>query len=207
MINDLVFFHAPNTRSTGILTLLDELSAEYQLQVLNFKTADQRKPEYLVINRLGKVPAIKHGQAVITEQSALYLYLTDLYPEAGLAPVIGDPLRGPYLRWIVFYSSCFEPAIVDRAQKRDPAPRGMSPYGDFDSTFEAVVEQLSQGDFILGDKFSAADVLWGTALGWISKFQLIPTLPVIQQYIDRVNSRPSFARARAKDLELLAGLE
>jgi glutathione S-transferase len=99
-----------------VLILLEEIGAPYQLHVLNMKTDEQRRPEYLAINPMGKVPALKHDGALITEQVAIFLYLADLFPEAGLAPPIGDPLRGPYLRWMVFYGSCFEPAVVDRAQ-------------------------------------------------------------------------------------------
>ena len=202
--HELVFYHSPNTRSTGVLTLLEELAAEYRLQPLNMKENEHRMPSFLSINSMGKVPTITHGNAVITEQSAIYLYLADLYPDAGLAPEIGDPLRGPYLRWMVFYNSCFEPAIVDRSQKRDPAPRGMSPYGDFDSMLKTLVDQLEKNDYLLGDQFTAVDVLWGTSLGWIMKFQLIPTLPVFKNYIERINTRPSVTWARAKDAELAA---
>jgi glutathione S-transferase len=202
--NELFFYHSPNTRSTGVLTLLEELAAEYRLCALNMKQNEHRKPSFLSINPMGKVPAIKHGDAIITEQAALYLYLTDLYPDAGLAPEIGDSLRGPYLRWMVFYNSCFEPAIVDRAQKRIPAPRSISPYGDFDTMLTTLIEPLEKNDYLLGDKFSAVDVLWGTSLGWVTKFQLIPALPVFKNYIDRINCRPSIAWAHAKDVELLA---
>jgi glutathione S-transferase len=201
---ELTFFHSPNTRSTGVLTLLEELGAEYHLHVLNMKQGEQRKPEFLAINPMGKVPTLKHGEAVITEQAAVFLYLADLYPEAGLAPKIGDPIRGPYLRWMVYYGSCFEPAIIDRSQKREPAPQAMSPYGDFDTMFKTLTDQLGKGQYLLGDKFTAVDVLWGTALTWITRYQLVPALPVIQTYIDRVNARPSVARARAKDADLAA---
>ena len=93
----VTLFHAPNTRSSGVLTLLEELGADFDLQVLNIKALEQLAPAYLAINPMGKVPAVKHGDALITEQVAIFLYLADLYPEAGLAPAIGDPLRGPYL--------------------------------------------------------------------------------------------------------------
>ena len=119
----LTFFHAPNSRSTGVLTLLEELGCDYDLHVLNLKTGEQRRPEYLSVNPMGKGPAIRHGDAVVTEQPAVYLYLADLFPEAGLAPPIGDALRGPYLRWLVFYGSSFEPAVIDKSQQRAPAPR------------------------------------------------------------------------------------
>jgi len=95
---NITFYHGPNTRSTGTLILLEELGVNYQLHVLNIKVGEQRKPEYLAINPMGKVPAILHGEALVTEQGAIFIYLADLYPQADFAPQIGDPLRGPYLR-------------------------------------------------------------------------------------------------------------
>jgi glutathione S-transferase len=199
---DLIFYHSPNTRSTGAFILLEELGAEFQLHVLNMKAGEQRNHDYLAINPMGKVPALKHGEAVITEQVAVFIYLADLFPEAELAPKIGDPLRGPYLRWMAFYGSSFEPAVIDRSLKRESAPQAMSPYGDFDTMFKTLTDQLTKGSYLLGDKFTAVDVLWATALTWVTMFQLVPMLPVIQSYIDRVNARPSVAKIRAKDAEL-----
>jgi glutathione S-transferase len=200
----VTLFHSPNTRSTGALILLEELGAPYHLHVLNMKAGEQRAPAYLAINPMGKVPAVKHGDALVTEQGAVFLYLADLFPQAGLAPAIGDPLRGPYLRWLVYYGSCFEPALVDRAHKREPAPPSTCPYGDYDTMLKTLTDQLAGGRYLLGDRFSAADVLWGTALTWTTMFKLVPELPVIRAYTERINARPSVARARAKDAELAA---
>lgn len=200
----VTLFHSPNTRSSGALILLEELGADYQLHVLNMKAGEQRSAEYLAINPMGKVPALKHGDALITEQVAVFLYLADLYGDVGLAPPIGDPLRGPYLRWMVYYGSCFEPAVVDRAQKNQPAPPSMSPYGDYDTMLNTLTDQLAKGPYLLGEKFTAADVLWGSALTWTTMFGVVPKLPVIQAYIDRINARPAVARARAKDAEIAA---
>jgi glutathione S-transferase len=141
---------------------------------------------------------------LITEQPAVFMYLADLYPEAKLAPPIGDPLRGPYLRWLVYYGSCFEPALVDRSMKREPAAPSTCPYGDFDTMLKTLTDQLEQGPYMLGDTFSAADVLWGTALNWTTMFKLVPELPVIRAYIDRVLARPAMQRATAADTELAA---
>jgi len=196
------FYHGPNSRSTGVLTLIEELGCDYDLHVLNLKAGEQRKPEYLAINPMGKVPAIRHGDAVITEQPAVYMYLADLFPEAGLAPGIGDPMRGPYLRWLVFYGSSFEPAVIDRSQQRAPAPMASSPYGDYDTMLGALTTQLSRGPFLLGERFTAADVLWGVALAWTTGFKLVPALPPIQTYVERVNARPAVVRAREKDARL-----
>src|SRR5258708_6587688 len=115
----LVFWHSPNTRSTGARILLEELGAPHEMRVLNVKTGEQRKAAYLAVNPLGKVPAIVHDGALVTEQGAIFLYLADLFPVAALAPAIGDPLRGPYVRWLVYYGSSFEPAMIDRGFKRD----------------------------------------------------------------------------------------
>ncbi|MFC5698170.1 glutathione S-transferase family protein [Pseudomonas sp. GCM10022186] len=200
----VTLYHCPYTRSTGALTLLEELGADYQLHVMNMKAGEQRKPEFLAINPMGKVPTLTHGNAVVTEQVSVYLYLADLYPEARLAPPLGDPLRGPYLRWMVFYGSCFEPAVVDRVQKREPIPEARSPYGDFDSVMKTLVSQLQQGPWLLGEQFTAADVLWGSALNWTTQFGLIPEVPVIKDYIARFIKRPAYNRALAKDAELAA---
>ena len=102
----VTLFHAPQSRSTGALTLLEELGAPYNLRLLNMKAGEQRERAYLAINPLGKVPAILHRGQLVTEQVAIFIYLNDLYPEAGLAPLIGDAQRGPYLRWLVYYAAC-----------------------------------------------------------------------------------------------------
>jgi len=200
----VTLYHSPNTRSSGALILLEELGAPYDLHVVNMKAGEQRQAEYLAVNPMGKVPALKHGEALVTEQVAIFIYLADLFPERNLAPPIGDPLRGPYLRWLVYYASCFEPAVVDRALKREPGSLAMVPYGDYDTMLKTLTDQLARGPFILGERFSAADVLWGTALGWTTMFKLVPELPVIMDYVKRLGARPSVARVRAKDAELAA---
>ena len=202
----LVFYHSPNTRSSATFILLDELGAPYEMKVIDMKNGEQRQPAYLAINPMGKVPAIEHNGALVTESVAIFIYLADAYPAAGLAPKIGDARRGPYLRWMTYYGSCFEPAVVDRAQKREQAPLAMSPYGDFDTMLKTVTDQLDKGPYILGDTFSAADVLWGTGLTWTTMFGIVPKLPSIEAYLGRLASRPSLARVKAKDTELAAAL-
>lgn len=202
----LTFFHSPNSRSVGVMLLLEELGASYDLRVVNFKAGEQRSPEYMAINPMGKVPAIRYRDELVTEQVAIFIFLADLFPDAGLAPALDDPLRGPFLRWIAFYGSCFEPAVVDRALKRDPAPPAMCPYGDFDTMLKTVTDQLGRGAYLLGDRMSAADILWVTALNWMIAFKLVPVTPVIETYVARVNGRESVARVRARDAELAAKL-
>lgn len=198
------FFHAPQSRSRGTLALFEELGVDYALHLLDLKAGTQRSPDYLALNPLGKVPAIRHAGAVVTEQAAVMMYLADLYPERGLAPAIGDPLRGPYLRWMVFYGSCFEPALIDRSLQREPAAHMTSPYGNWQEVLDALLAQLTPGPWLLGERFTAADVLWGMALRWTTMFKLVPELPPIRAYVERVFARPAMQRAEAKDAELLA---
>lgn len=200
----IVLFHSPNSRSSGTLVLLEELGAPYELRVLNMQAGEQRQPAYLAINPMGKVPAILHGEVLVTEQVAIYLYLADLCSGAGLAPPLGNPRRGPYLRWMAFYAGCFEPAVVDRAMKREPGLAAMSPYGDFETVMATLNAQLRAGPYILGQDFSAADVLWGSALGWTTMFGLVPESPEIKVYIERISNRPAALRVRERDAVLAA---
>lgn len=200
----VTLFHSPQSRSAGALVLLEELGADYELHVLDLKKGEQRQEAYLAVNPMGKVPAILHAGSLVTEQGAVYLYLSELYPEAGLAPAIGDPLRGAFLRWLFFYGSSFEPAVVDRAMKREPAAASTSPYGTWETMLGTLTSQLAKGPFLLGERFSAADVLWGTALRWTTMFKLVPESPEVTAYIARCTARPAAQRAAAKDAELAA---
>lgn len=201
--NSLIFYHAPRTRASAVLTLLEELDVPYELRVLNFQLGEQRQPEYLAVNPLGKVPAIVHNGALVTELGAIFIYLADAFPQKGLAPAIGDSLRGPYLRWLVFYGSAFEPAVTDRSMNREPAPASRSPYGDFDGVMALINAQLAKGPYLFGERFTAADILWGTALRWTVGFGLVPETEEIAAYVERVTTRPCFARVAQTDEELL----
>jgi glutathione S-transferase len=204
----ITLFHAPQSRSGAVRILLEELGAPYKLEALNLKTGENRAPRYLDINPMGKVPAVlaayEGSSSLVTEQAAIAIFLADLFPEAGLAPGLTDPLRGPYLRLLAFYGSCFEPALIDLAMKREPAPPSMSPYGDYDTMLATLTRQLRAGPWLLGERFSAADVLWGYSLAWTTAFKLVPELPEVMDYIARLNARPSAQRVAALDAELAA---
>jgi glutathione S-transferase len=135
---------------------------------------------------------------LVTEQVAISIYLSDLFPAAGITPAIGEALRGPYLRWLVFYTGSFEPAMVDKSMKREPAPPGTLPYGDLDMTIKTTA-QLAQGPWLLGDRFTSADVLWGTALTWMTSFGLLDATAPIKTYVDRWHARPSVTRVAKID--------
>ena len=207
----LRFFHAPNTRSSGVRALLEELGAvagrDYELCVIDFKRGEQRAPAFMAINPMGKVPALVDGTALITEQPAIYQYLAERFPQSGLAPPVGDPQRGPFLRWLAYYGSSFEPAIIDKALKRDAPPPSMCPWGDDQTMQDTYVAALQRGPYFLGERYSAVDVLWGSALTWMLGFKLVPELPVIVDYVARCNARPAVQRAKALDASLAAELD
>lgn len=203
----LVHYHAPQTRSFAIRWLLEELgSPPHELKVLNMKKGEHKTPEFLAINPMGKVPAIAHGDALVTEVGAIAIYLADLFPEAQLAPVIGDTARGTYLRWIVFNHGAIEPAIADRWRKIEPSMASAMSYGTYDDTVNALVGAVSGGSYILGERFSAADVVIGSAVRWMTLFKLLPEKPEFASYIERLTSRPAFKSAMAKDEELVRAL-
>ena len=203
-MSNVTLYHAPQTRSSGAMVLIEELGADVAVKILNMKSGEQREPAYLAVNPMGKVPAITEDGALVTEQVGVFLFLADRFPEKGLAPAIGDPLRGPYLRWMTFYGSSFEPACVDKALKREAGGQAMSPYGDYETTLKTVTDQLKRGPYILGERFTAADVLWGGALNWLTMFGIVDKRPEVAAYVERITSRPAYTRVMARDAELAA---
>lgn len=201
----LTLYHHPHSRSAGVRVMLEELGVDYRVELVDLQAGDQRRPEFLALNPLGKLPTLVDDGTVVTEQVAIYLHLADRFPQAGLAPAVDDHARGSYLRWMVYYASCFEPAVVDRSLGRDAASPMVSPYRDFDSMLAALEARLAPGPWVLGDRFSACDVLWGSALSWTTRFGLVPASRVITRYVERAKARPAFQRAAALDEALLAG--
>jgi glutathione S-transferase len=198
----LKLHHAAPSRSSTVLWMLEELGEPYELNVLDLKKGEQRQPAYLAINPMGKVPALEHDGVVVTEVGAICAYLADAYPKAGLAPVAGDPLRGPYLRWMFFQGNCLEPALIDKALGREPGRPAMMPYGDLDTTVETVARAVAKGPWALGETFSALDVYLGSAIRWTLQFGLLPERPEFTGYIARLAERPALRRAEAKDKEI-----
>ena len=203
----LTLYHNPQSRSASARVLLEALGVDYTVVPLDFATGQTRTPEFLAINPLGKLPTLVHGDAVVTEQVAITIYLADRFPDAGLAPAFDHPLRGPYLRWLAFYAACFEPALVDHAYQRAPLEPSASPYRDYQTVIDVLVAQLARGDYLLGDTLTAADLLWGTALTWTTGFGIVPKLPVITDYMARVARHPAVARAGALDAALAAAMK
>ncbi|WP_076864146.1 glutathione S-transferase family protein [Bradyrhizobium mercantei] len=200
----ITLYYSPQSRATGTRVLLEELGAPYDLHILNMKAAEQRKAAYLAINPLGKVPAIRHGDALVTEQVAIFIYLADLFPQAGLTPALTDARRGPYLRWMAYYGASFEPAVIDHFMKREPAPITQSPYADYDTMLGTLEAQLAKGPYLFGEEITAADILWGIALNWTMMFGIVPKRDVFVRYAERIAARPAYQRITETDDEMAA---
>lgn len=196
-------YHATPSRSSVAMWMLEEVGEPYEVEQLNLRAGDQLKPEYLAINPMGKVPTLVDGDVVVSEVSAICCYLADAYPKAGLAPAVTDKLRGPYLKWLFFVPSCVEPAILDKAMNRPPAPRSTAGWADYDTVISVLRGATGEASpYLLGEQFTAADVVVGASLRWLMQFKLIPELPEFVAYTKRLGERPALQRQLAKDAEV-----
>jgi glutathione S-transferase len=196
----LKLYHATPSRSTVAMWMLEEVGEPYTIELLNLQRGDQQKPEYLALNPMGKVPTLVDGDVVVSEVSAICCYLADTYPQAALAPPIGDPRRGQYLKWLFFGPSCIEPVMIDKAMDRPAPRRGMAGWADYDTVVEVVRSAAAKASpYILGEQFTAADVVIGSVLNWGMKFNLLPTLDEFVAYTDTIKKRPALQRQLAKD--------
>src|SRR6516162_10718334 len=202
---DLTLYHAAPSRSSVVLWMLEELGEPYDLRVMSFKTRETRSADYLRINPMGKVPALKHGDAVITEGAAICTYLADAFPQAKLNVPLGDPRRGPYLKWLFFGPSCLETAIIDHSFPRaGEAPRGALGYGGYETVMNVLSDTVRAGPYLLGEQFTAADVVIGSGIRWGMIFKGVPERPEFVAYAKRLEERPAAKRSTAKDQELAA---
>jgi glutathione S-transferase len=201
----LTLYHAAPSRSSIVRWMLEEIGEPYELNVLSLMKGEQSAPDYLAVNPMGKVPALKHGEVVVTEAAAICTYLADEFPQAKLNVPVGDPRRGPYLKWLFFSPACIEPAITDQAFPRQEQPqRSTLGYGDFDTVMNVVAKAVEPGPYLLGKQFTAADVVVGSTLRWGLMFGLLPTRPEFMAYVGRLEQRPALQRAAALDQELAA---
>ncbi|HLL28886.1 MAG TPA: glutathione S-transferase [Xanthobacteraceae bacterium] len=201
---DLTLYHAPQSRSASALWMLEEVGEPCELEIFRFDNGSLRTPEYLAINPMGKVPALKHGEAVITESAAICCYLADTFPRAKLNIPVGDPRRGPYLKWLFYGPSCFEPAVIDRMLKREPGERSAIGWGSLDLVLDTISKAIGKGPYLFGDQFTAADLIIGGGLRWGMMTRNVPARPEFSAYAERVGARPAAKRANAKDREIAA---
>lgn len=203
MNKELVFYTNPQSRGVVVHWMLEEIGCPYTLKVLEYGTT-MKAPDYLSINPMGKVPAIRHGDDVVTETAAICAYLADAFPEAGLAPEPAQ--RGTYYRWLFFAAGCMEPAMNNHAVGWDPAPdmQGRFGYGSFERTIDTLATWLKDRRFIAGDKFTAVDVYVASLLGFGMRFNVIPKRPEFEAYVEPLLARPARRRVEEQTQKLLA---
>jgi len=203
---DITLYHASPSRSSIVLWMLEELGQPYDVKLIKLSEGDNLKPGFLAINPMGKVPALAHKGTVITEAAAICTYLADEFPQAKLNVPVGTPARGVYLKWLFFGPGCVEPAMIDRAAPRkEEARRGMLGYGTFDTTMDTVAGAIAKGPWLMGEQFTAADVIVGSTIRWGTMFKLIPERPEFTAYLARMAARPAAQRAEAKDKDFAGG--
>ncbi|MGE8942770.1 glutathione S-transferase family protein [Leptospira interrogans] len=200
----LTLYHAAPSRSAIVHWMLEEIGEPFDLHLLDLKKGEGHTPEYLAINPLGKVPVLKHGDTVISEAAAICTYLADEFPHARLNIPVGNPQRGVYLKWLFFGPSCVEPAIMDKAFPRKEAPPpGAIGSGDYDSVVEILAKAAANANpYLMGEQFTAADVIIGSGLRWGTMFNLLPKRSKFTAYLARLAERPALQRAVTKDAEL-----
>jgi glutathione S-transferase len=200
----LTLYHAVPSRSMIARWMLEEVGEPYDIHLIDLAKGEGLAADYRAVNPMGKVPALRHGDVVITETAAICTYLADTFPKASLSVPIGDPRRGLYLKWLFFGPSCIEPAMIDRAYPRQEAPRrGTLGYGDFETAMDVAAKGVAAGRYLMGEQFTAADVVVGSTLRWGLMFKLIPEWPEFAAYVGRLGERAALKRADAKDQELM----
>jgi glutathione S-transferase len=194
----LTLYHNPQSRSTTVHFMLHELGEPFEIVPIELKAGEHKKPEFLKINPMGKIPVLRDGDVIVTETPAILTYLADKYPKAGLAPAIDSPDRGAYLRWLFFYGSCFEPALTDLALKRETPP-STAGWGKPAHVLDTLSAGLKPGPWLLGERFSAADVMVGSGVAYMLGFKILPERPEYVDYVARLEARPARKAARAAD--------
>lgn len=195
----ITLFHRPKTRSSRFIFLLEELGATYEIRRVSTRTAsgegaaDPANP-----HPHGKVPCISDDGEIVFESPAIALYLTDAFPKAGLGPRVGEKGRGAYVSFLVYYGSVLEPSFMSKFLNT-PVPRGTAGWVVVEEAMDFVIKTLSKGSYLLGDRFSAADILYGTTFAMFGQSPMLPKSPLIDAYVKRVIERPAYARAMAKD--------
>lgn len=200
----LTLYHNPQSRSAVAHTMLHEIGEPFEIVPIDLQKGEQKSPEFLKINPMGKIPVLRDDDVIVSETPAILSYLADKYPAAGLAPAITSPDRARYLRWMFFYGSVFEPACIDLSLKRE-TPASMAGWGRPEEALDALSAALTPGPWILGDTYSAADVLIASGVSYMLGFNVLPERPEYLAYAERLDARPARQAAKAADAARFGG--
>jgi glutathione S-transferase len=197
----ITLFHHPYSRASNTLWMLEELEVPYELRYLDILKGEQKAPEILALNPMGKVPILTDGDVVMTESAAIGLYLADRYSLGRLAPAADDPARGPYLRWSFFGPSVIEPGMVAKSSGAEFKP-GQVGWGTYESMVAAMESAIRGKSHVLGDRFSMADCVFGGTVRYMLRFKLLEATPTFTAYAERLAARPAAQRADAKNAQI-----
>jgi glutathione S-transferase len=202
MAGELVFYTNPMSRGRIVRWMLEEVGVEYKTELLEYGTS-MKAPEYLAINPMGKVPAIRHGDTVVTECAAICAYLADAFPDAGLAPPAAE--RGDYYRWLFFAAGPLEAALMNRGLGLEvPEDKEkMVGYGNYETVINTLEKAVSNGGYVAGGRFSAADVYLGSHINWGIQFGNIEKRKSFEYYWGRLSGRDAYKRANELDNALM----
>jgi glutathione S-transferase len=190
-------YWAPRTRSLRALWVLEEAGAPYERVRLDLSALEQKSAAFRAINPMAKVPALTDGSLAVAESGAICAYVAEAHPEAGLAPPVGDPARGRYLQWLFFSPGSIEQAFLVKSTNAQVRPEAAG-FGEFDRVFDVLEAAVAKSPWLLGERFSAADVMVGLDLHFgIDIFRLVPSRPALRDYVDRCLARPALQRAKA----------
>lgn len=197
----VTLYHHPFSRAAGTVWMLEEVGVDYELSFVDILAGEQKTPEILALNPMGKLPILTDGDTVVTESCAVGLYLADRYAPGRLAPPLDHPSRGTYLRWSCFSPSVIEPGVM--AKKESWTFReGSAGWGSYQAMLQAMEGALARGPFLLGETFSMADVIFGGTVRYLTTFGLLEARPAFTAYIERLVARPAFQRAEARNEEV-----
>jgi len=194
----ITLYHHPLSRAAATLWTLEEIGQPYELRFVDIRNGAQKAAPVVELNPMGKVPVLVDGDAVVTENAAIALYLADRYASGRLAPPLDDPRRGTYLRWSLFAPSVIEPGSLAKAAGWQYKP-GQAGWGEHDAMVRTMEHALAGRDYILGDTFSIADVIFGGTLGYMLKFGMLAATPTFTAYVQRLAVRPASQRADARN--------
>lgn len=204
MSDELVFYTHPMSRGRIVRWLLEEIGCPHRVEILDYGTT-MKAAAYLAVNPMGKVPAIRHRGVTVTETAAICAYLADAFPQAGLAPAAGSAERGPYYRWLFFAAGPLEAATTNKSLgvAVPDEKRGFVGYGSLETVLDALESAVDGRSFLVGDRFTAADLYVGAHLGWGMQFGTIPKRPAFEAFAGPLLARPAAVKARAIDDALM----
>lgn len=199
----ITLFHHPFSRAATSVWALEEVGVPYELEFVDIMKGAHKQPAMIALNPMGKLPILKDGDVVVTEVAAIALYLGDRYASGRLAPRLDDPARGTYFRWSLFAPSVIEPGSMAKQSNWDFKP-GTAGWGEYDSMVRTMELALEGRDFLLGNEFAMADVVFGGTLRYMLQFKMLEARPSFTAYVDRIGQRPAAQRADTKNAEIAA---